>query len=229
MIHLQNVFVEYPNRVRALNDVTVSICKGDFAFIVGSTGSGKSTLLKLLYREILPTGGSVVVDGQDVGHLKPAAVPFLRRKLGIVFQDFKLLPQKNVWENLAFALRVLGISPKEIRHRIAEVLELVGLTHRCDSFPNQMSGGEQQRAAIARALINHPTVLIADEPTGNLDPDTSWEIIQLLDQINTRGTTVLVATHDNQIVDRMKKRVIQLEAGCVIRDQDRGTYQHCES
>jgi len=229
MIHLEHVSVEYPNGVRALNDVTISICKGDFAFVVGSTGSGKSTLLRLLYREILPTQGSVIVAGEDVGALRPAQVPFLRRKLGIVFQDFKLLPQKNVWENLAFALRVIGVSPKEIRRRIGEVLDLVGLAHRCDSFPHQMSGGEQQRAAIARALVNHPTVLIADEPTGNLDPDTSWDIMQLLEQINIRGTTILCATHDSQIVDRMKKRVIQLDSGYVVRDQHKGTYQHCES
>jgi len=229
MIHLERVSLEYPNGVRALNDVTISVCKSDFAFIVGATGSGKSTLLRLLYREILPTKGTVIVDGEDVGKLRPSEVPFLRRKLGIVFQDFKLLPQKNVWENLAFALRVIGVSPKEIRRRIGEVLELVGLTHRCDSFPHQMSGGEQQRAAIARALVNNPMVMLADEPTGNLDPDTSWDIMQLLEQINTRGTTVLVATHDNQIVDRMKKRVIQLDSGYVVRDQFRGTYQHCES
>jgi cell division transport system ATP-binding protein len=229
MIHLEQVSLEYPNGVRALNDVTISVCKSDFAFIVGATGSGKSTLLRLLYREILPTKGTVIVDGEDVGKLRPSEVPFLRRKLGIVFQDFKLLPQKNVWENLAFALRVIGVSPKEIRRRIGEVLELVGLTHRCDSFPHQMSGGEQQRAAIARALVNNPMVMLADEPTGNLDPDTSWDIMQLLEQINTRGTTVLVATHDNQIVDRMKKRVIQLDSGYVVRDQFRGTYQHCES
>ena len=228
MIHLKGVSVEYPNGVRALDDINISICKGEFAFIVGSTGSGKSTMLKLLYREVSPTSGSVIVEGDDVTQIKPAAVPFLRRKLGIVFQDFKLLPQKNVWENLAFALRVVGAGHKEMRRRIGEVLELVGLTHRCDSFPNQMSGGEQQRAAIARALINHPTVLIADEPTGNLDPDTSWDIIQLLDQINIRGTTMIVATHDSQVVDRMKKRVIQLESGLVIRDENKGMYQNCE-
>lgn len=229
MIHLERVFVEYQNRVQALADASLSVCKGDFAFVVGSTGSGKSTLLRLLYREILPSQGSVIVDGSDVALLKPSDVPFLRRKLGIVFQDFKLLPQKNVWENMAFALRVIGVSPKEIRHRIGEVLDLVGLAHRCDSFPHQMSGGEQQRAAIARALVNHPTVLIADEPTGNLDPDTSWGIMQLLEQINTRGTTVLVATHDSQIVDRMKKRVIQLESGRIVRDENKGMYQNCES
>ncbi len=228
MIQLEQVTVEYPNGVRALNEISLSIGKGDFAFVVGPTGSGKSTMLKLLYREVVPTAGSVILDGEDVGLLRPPEVPYLRRRLGIVFQDFKLLPQKNVWENLAFALRVIGVSPKEIRRRIGEVLELVGLTHRCDSFPHQMSGGEQQRAAIARALVNHPTVLLADEPTGNLDPDTSWEIVRLLDQINTHGTTVLVATHDNQIVDRMKKRVIQLDSGWLVRDQQRGAYQHLD-
>jgi cell division transport system ATP-binding protein len=229
MISLDGVSVEYENGVRALNDLSLSIAKGEFAFIVGSTGSGKSTLLRLLYREMPPSKGTVMVDGEDVTDMKPSQVPYLRRKLGIVFQDFKLLPQKNLWENLAFALRVIGAQPKDIRRRIGDALALVGLTHRCDAFPHQMSGGEQQRAAIARALVNHPTVLIADEPTGNLDPDTSWEIIQLLDQINVRGATVLVATHDNQIVDRMKKRVIQLDAGFLVRDQNKGLYQQVES
>lgn len=229
MIHFQQVSVDYPSGVRALNDITLSICRGDFTFIVGSTGSGKSTLLRLLYRDLLPTSGTVVVDGQDVSALKPSQVPYFRRKLGIVFQDFKLLPQKNVWENLAFVLRVTGVHPREVRRRIGDVLALVGLTHRCDSYPNQISGGEQQRAAIARALVNNPQILIADEPTGNLDPDTSWEIMQLLDQINHRGATVVVATHDSQIVDRMKKRVIQLDSGFVVRDQHRGVYTHCES
>jgi len=228
MIQLHGVSVDYPNGVRALGDLTVTINKGEFAFVVGATGSGKSTLLKLLYREVLPTSGTVIVDGENVPALKSSLVPHLRRKLGIVFQDFKLLPQKNVWENLAFVLKVTGAKPREIRRRISEVLELVGLAHRCDSFPSQMSGGEQQRAAIARALINHPTVLVADEPTGNLDPDTSWEIVQLLEQINVRGTTTVVATHDSQIVDRMRKRVIQLEGGRLVRDEDRGAYQHCE-
>lgn len=225
MIYIQDVSLEYPTGIKALKDINITISKGEFVFIVGSTGSGKSTLLRLLYRDLVPTEGTVIVEGEDVTKLKPIDTPFLRRKLGIVFQDFKLLPQKNVWENLAFTLRAIGISPKEIRKRIGEVLELVALTHRCDAFPNQMSGGEQQRAAIARALINHPTLLIADEPTGNLDPDTSWEIIQLLDQINLRGTTTLVATHDSQIVDKMKKRVIHIESGIIIRDQNEGTYQ----
>ncbi|MGQ9581323.1 MAG: cell division ATP-binding protein FtsE [Armatimonadota bacterium] len=225
MIRFENVSVEYPTGVRALNDVNVFIAKGEFVFVVGPTGSGKSTLLKLIYREVVPTKGAVFLDGEDVGALRPSTVPYLRRKLGIVFQDFKLLPQKNVWENLAFAMRVIGKHPREIRRRVSEVLQLVGLSHRCDAFPHQMSGGEQQRAAIARALVNYPTVLLADEPTGNLDPETSWDIMQLLQQINTQGTTVLVATHDNQIVDRMKKRVIQLESGYVVRDQQRGVYQ----
>jgi len=228
MIHLSGVSVDYPSGVRALSDIGISVCKGDFAFVVGSTGSGKSTLLKLLYRDITPSEGTVIVDGRDVGRLKPAEVPYLRRKLGIVFQDFKLLPQKNVWENLAFVMRVVGAGHREMRKRIGEALDLVGLMHRCDAFPGEMSGGEQQRAAIARALVNQPTVLIADEPTGNLDPDTSWGIMQLLDQINARGTTVLVATHDNQIVDRMQKRVVQLQAGEIVRDQHRGMYTHCE-
>ena len=229
MISLDGVSVEYENGVRALTDVSLSITKGDFAFIVGSTGSGKSTLLRLLYREMLPTKGVVVVDSQDVTKIRPSDVPYLRRKVGIVFQDFKLLPQKNLWENLAFALRVIGAQPRDIRRRIGDALAMVGLTYRCDSFPHQMSGGEQQRAAIARALVNHPTVLLADEPTGNLDPDTSWEIMQLLEQINVRGATILVATHDSNIVDRMKKRVIQLEAGSVIRDEHKGAYQQSES
>ena len=228
MVHLDNVSVEYANGVKALTDVTMSVGKGDFVFVVGATGSGKSTMLKLLYRESTPLKGAVIVDGEDVSMMSRGAVPYLRRKLGIVFQDFKLLPQKNVWENLAFTMRAVGHSPKEIRRRIGEALELVSLTHRCDSFPNQMSGGEQQRSAIARALINHPTLLIADEPTGNLDPDTSWEIMQLLETINQRGTTVLVATHDSQVVDKMKKRVVQLESGYLIRDQYKGGYQNIE-
>jgi cell division transport system ATP-binding protein len=224
MIVFQDVSVAYPNGVQALADVNLSIEKGDFAFIVGSTGSGKSTLLKLIYREELATEGRVFVMGDDVEELRPAAVPFLRRKIGIVFQDFRLLPQKTVWENLAFALRVIGTPPREIRRRIPEALDLVGLNHRCEAFPHQLSGGEQQRASIARALVNNPPLLVADEPTGNLDPDTSWDIIQLISRINVRGTTVLVATHDREIVDRMRKRVIVLDRGQVVRDQEKGVY-----
>ena len=228
MIHFQDVSVRYENGIWALNDLNLSVYKSDFVFVVGATGSGKSTLLRLIYRELLPARGRIVVEGEELTSLKSSQVPYFRRKLGIVFQDFKLLPQKNVWENVAYALRVIGANPRDIRRRIGDVLSLVGLTHRCDSFPHQMSGGEQQRAAIARALINNPTILVADEPTGNLDPDTSWDIMQLLDQINVRGTTVLVATHDSYMVDRMKKRVIQLDAGRLIRDQHRGAYQYSE-
>jgi len=224
MIEFQDICVVYPNGVRALSNINLFVEKGEFAFVVGPTGSGKSTLLKLVYREELPTQGRVMVTGKDVSELRPSAVPYLRRKIGIVFQDFRLLPQKTVWENLAFALRVIGASTREIVRRIPEVLELVSLRHRCDAFPNQLSGGEQQRASIARALVNDPPLLLADEPTGNLDPDTSWDIIQLLARINIRGATVLVATHDRDIVDRLRKRVIELDAGQVVRDEQKGAY-----
>jgi len=224
MIELQNVSVVYRNGVKALEDVWLTVQPGEFAFIVGATGSGKSTLLKLLYREEVPTSGRVVVAGQDVARLSRKEIPYLRRKIGVVFQDFKLLPQKTVWENLAFVLRAISTPRREIRKRISEALDLVGLNGRCDSFPSQLSGGEQQRASIARALVNHPAILLADEPTGNLDPDTSWGIIQLLSEINSRGTTTLVATHNEQIVDRMRRRVIALESGRIVRDEAEGGY-----
>jgi cell division transport system ATP-binding protein len=224
MIDVQDVSVVYPNGVRALDGVGLSIEKGEFAFIVGTTGSGKSTLLKLIYREELPTQGRVLVMGDDVVDMRPSAVPYLRRKIGIVFQDFRLLPQKTVWENLAFALRVIGAPSREIIRRIPEILELVSLTHRCDAFPHQLSGGEQQRASIARALVNNPPLLVADEPTGNLDPDTSWDIMQLISRINIRGATVLVATHDREIVNKMRKRVVVLDRGQIVRDEEKGSY-----
>jgi cell division transport system ATP-binding protein len=224
MIDVQDVSVVYPNGVRALDGVGLSIEKGEFAFIVGTTGSGKSTLLKLINREELPTQGRVLVMGDDVVDMRPSAVPYLRRKIGIVFQDFRLLPQKTVWENLAFALRVIGAPSREIIRRIPEILELVSLTHRCDAFPHQLSGGEQQRASIARALVNNPPLLVADEPTGNLDPDTSWDIMQLISRINIRGATVLVATHDREIVNKMRKRVVVLDRGQIVRDEEKGSY-----
>jgi cell division transport system ATP-binding protein len=224
MIDFQDISVVYPNGVRALDGIGLSIEKGEFAFIVGTTGSGKSTLLKLIYREELPTQGRVLVMGDDVVDMRPAAVPYLRRKIGIVFQDFRLLPQKTVWENLAFALRVIGAPSREIIRRIPEILELVSLTHRCDAFPHQLSGGEQQRASIARALVNNPPLLVADEPTGNLDPDTSWDIMQLISRINIRGATVLVATHDREIVNKMRKRVVVLDRGQIVRDEQKGSY-----
>ena len=225
MIELQHVSVVYPNGVRALDELSLSVKQGEFVFIVGATGSGKSTLLKLLYREEIPTSGTVLISGEDIGALDKHKIPYLRRKAGVVFQDFKLLPQKTVWENLAFIQRAISTPRRDIRKHISEVLELVGLTQRCDSFPNQLSGGEQQRAAIARALVNQPTILLADEPTGNLDPDTSWDIMELLLKINSRGTTTLVATHNDQIVDKMRKRVVALESGRLVRDESEGSYR----
>jgi len=227
MIEYTNVSVVYPNGVRALTDIDLCIPEGDFLFVVGATGSGKSTLLRLIYREAVPSFGRVTVLGRDISSLKSREIPFLRRKIGVVFQDFKLLPQKTVWENLAFALRVIGTARKEIHRRIPETLELVGLRDKVDAFPHQLSGGEQQRTSIARALINRPPILLADEPTGNLDPDTSLDIIKLLDVINQRGTTVIVATHDQHIVDQMRKRVVQLHDGRTVRDDLEGTYR-CE-
>jgi cell division transport system ATP-binding protein len=230
MIEFCDVSLVYPNGVQALSDVSLRMERGDFTFVVGPSGSGKSSLLKLMYRELVPTKGRVFVAQEDVTEIPRARVPYLRRKLGVVFQDFKLLPQKTVWENLAFVLRVTSVPRREIRKRICEALELVGLMHRCDSFPNELSGGEQQRASIARALVNNPPILLADEPTGNLDPDTSWGIMQILSRINeARGTTVVVATHDNQVVDRLMRRVVAVESGKIVRDQTQGTYHDTES
>jgi cell division transport system ATP-binding protein len=224
MIEFCDVTLVYPNGVQALSNIELRVGRGDFVFIVGASGSGKSSLLKLIYRELLPTEGRVFVGGEDITVLPRNAVPYLRRRIGVVFQDFKLLPRKTVWENLAFVLRVTSVPRREIRKRISEALDLVGLMHRCDSFPAELSGGEQQRASIARALVNNPTIILADEPTGNLDPDTSWGIVQILSRINDRGTTVLVATHDNQVVDKMMRRVVAVEGGRIVRDQVKGMY-----
>ena len=227
MIEFANVSVVYPNGVQALTDIDLCIPRGDFLFIVGATGSGKSTLLKLIYREETPTRGRVTVLGRSVPTMRSREIPYLRRKIGVVFQDFKLLPQKTVRENLAFALRVIGASRRDIHRQITEMLELVSLSDKANDFPHQLSGGEQQRTSIARALINRPPLLLADEPTGNLDPDTSLDIIKLLDSINQLGTTVVVATHDQHIVDQMRKRVVQLHDGRTVRDDLEGTYR-CE-
>lgn len=224
MIEMKDVSVTYPRGVEALRDVNLTIEKGEFVFVVGQTGTGKSTLLKLIYREEAPTKGQVIVAGRDVGRLKGGAIPRLRRSIGVVFQDFRLLPQKTVWENVAFALYVTGASRKEIRQRVPAVLELVGLGDHGEAYPDQISGGEQQRASIARALVHDPPILLADEPTGNLDPITSWDIVQLLSEINTRGTTVVVASHDQHVVDRLGKRVIALDGGTISRDEARGRY-----
>ncbi len=223
MIELERVTVAYHD-VTALIDVSLSIDRGEFAFLVGPTGAGKSTLLKLLYVEQTPTRGRVSVNGRDLSKIRRREIPPLRRTIGVVFQDFSLLPDRNAYENVAFALRVTGAGRTEVRRQVPHVLELVGMASRPDAFPHELSGGEQQRVAIARALVHEPPILLADEPTGNLDPNTSLGIILLLNQINLRGTTVLVATHDAAIVDTMQWRVIAFELGRVIRDQTRGAY-----
>ncbi|MBT9584004.1 cell division ATP-binding protein FtsE [bacterium] len=224
MVEFLSVNLTYPNGVQALKDVNLMVRKGEFVFLVGSTGSGKSSLLKMLHRELEPTTGAVYVDRQDVGELKKRQIPYLRRKLGVVFQDFRILPQKTAYENVAFALEVTGTPPSAIRPRVRRALEMVGLSEKSHRLPGEMSGGEQQRVAIARALVNNPILLIGDEPTGNLDPDTSWDIMQTLSQINASGTTVLVATHNQQIVDVMRKRVLVMQRGELLRDDERGMY-----
>ncbi len=225
MIRLENVSKVYPAGARpALDSISIDIEKGEFVFLIGQSGSGKSTVLRLVLREELPTRGTVTVDSRNVGKLPGRKVPELRRKIGCVFQDFRLLPKKTVYENVSFALEVINKSPKAIKRTVPEVLDLVGLTGKAKRMPGELSGGEQQRVAIARAFVNRPLVLLADEPTGNLDPDTSQGIMTLLERINRTGTTVVMATHDNNIVDAMRRRVIELDNGIVIRDQNRGVY-----
>jgi len=226
MVRFVGVSLVYPSGTRALADVNLHIPKGEFVFITGASGSGKSSLLQMVYREREPTEGSVVVAGQDVAAMDRSRVPFLRRQIGVVFQDFRLLPQLDVRENVGFALDVVGASRREKSRKVPIALELVGLTHKMDAFPDELSGGEQQRISIARALVNNPPLLLADEPTGNLDPETSWDIVQLLASIAERGTTVVVATHDKYIVDGMRRRVIALAQGVVIRDDEGGAYDH---
>ena len=224
MIAFENVQKTYEPNVVALEAASFVIEKGEFVFLVGPSGSGKSTLIRLLLKEIEPTIGRIVVGGRDLGRLPRRQVPRLRRNIGCVFQDFKLLPNKTVFENVAYALKVQGESRSAIRSKVPEVLGLVGLAHKMSSYPDELSGGEQQRVSIARAFVNHPPLLICDEPTGNLDPDTSVGIMQLLYRINRTGTTVVMATHDREMVDKMRKRVIALEEGVVVRDERRGGY-----
>jgi cell division transport system ATP-binding protein len=225
VIRLDNVRKLYASSSRpALEDVTLEIEKGEFVFLIGQSGSGKSTILRLLLREELATSGSVHVDGKDIEKMPARKVPALRRRIGTVFQDFRLLPKKSVYENVAFALEVINKPHKYITRAVPEVLELVGLEGKSQRKPHELSGGEQQRVAIARAFVNRPLLLLADEPTGNLDPDTSQGIMGLLERINRTGTTVVMATHDNNIVDAMRRRVIALEYGRVVRDQSRGVY-----
>jgi cell division transport system ATP-binding protein len=225
VISMIDVGMTYPNGKVALIDVNVAIPAGDFVFLVGPSGAGKSTFIRLLIREQLPTAGRVVVAGRDLARLRRGEVPRLRRRIGIVFQDFRLLPAKTVFENVAFALEVTGAGRAEIRRRVPQLLNLVGLQEHDDHLPTQLSGGEQQRVAIARALVHDPAMLIADEPTGNLDPVTSWEIIQLLIQINQLGTTVLMATHNQEIVNAMRRRVLALEHGTLVRDESDAAYE----
>ncbi len=225
MIRFENVSKLYPGQEKAaLDSVNIEVLKGEFVFLVGLSGSGKSTFLRLVLREDRPTSGTIHVAGKDLGTLPTHKIPELRRQVGTVFQDFRLLPNKTIFENVAFTLHVLGYSNKEIAREVPEVLELVGLEDKGDRRPSEISGGEQQRVAIARAYVSRPAILIADEPTGNLDPATSVGIMKLLDRINREGTTVVMATHDSGIVDQMRKRVIELDAGHVVRDQIRGVY-----
>ena len=224
MISLRGVTLTYPNGVRALDDVDLEVAKGSFVFLVGHSGTGKSSLLKLLYREMLPTAGEVYVDDIRVDRLRRSRVAKLRRNIGVVFQDFKLLSHKTVWENVAFALQVTGAGSRDVMRQVPRSLDLVGLSHKSRMFPTELSGGEQQRAAIARALVNNPKILLCDEPTGNLDPSNTTEIMELLQRINLKGTTVLVATHNQAVVDRMRRRVVRLEDGRILHDDERGYY-----
>jgi len=226
VIVLRNVSKVYPNGIEALSNIDLCIGKEEFVFIVGPTGSGKSTLLKLLYREEIATSGQVILDRVNLSEIKQNQIPYLRRNIGVVFQDYKLLMNRTIYENVAFALEVMGASRSFIRRHTAQALELVGLSKRANCFPSELSGGEQQRACIARAIVNNPPLVLADEPTGNLDPSTSWEIIHLLDKINKRNTTVIVTTHNKSIVDGMRKRVIALESGRIVRDQQLGVYSN---
>jgi cell division transport system ATP-binding protein len=224
MIVFEGVSKQYEHGIHALDDVSFVIEKGEFVFVVGASGSGKSTLIKLLLKEIEPTRGRILVGGRDLTRLKRSKVPLLRRNVGCVFQDFKLLPSRTAAENVAYALKVQGESRAAIRRKVPEVLSLVGLSHKMNSLPDELSGGEQQRVSIARAFVNHPPLLVCDEPTGNLDPDTSVGIMQLLYRINRSGTTILMVTHDREMVDKMRRRVLALEEGHLARDERRGGY-----
>ena len=224
LIRIKDLEKKYKTGVTAIYDFDLKVKKGDFVFVIGQSGSGKSTLIKLLYREEKPTNGSINIGGIEVAKLRNRKVYKLRRKLGIVFQDYKLLPRLTVYENVAFALEILGLPNEEIRNKTLKALEQVGLKNKSKNYPNELSGGEQQRVAIARAIVNEPKLLLCDEPTGNLDPETSWEIMQVLDEINKLGTTIIMATHDKEIVNKLKKRVLVLKDGRLVRDYEKGKY-----
>ncbi|EJW18381.1 cell division ATP-binding protein FtsE [Paenibacillus alvei] len=224
MIEMQDVWKTYQDGSHALRGISVQIDKDEFVYLVGPSGAGKSTFMKLIYREEVPTKGQIFVSGFNIGKLKQRKIPYVRRNIGVVFQDFRLLPKLTAYENVAFAMEVIEAPKKVIKRRVPEVLELVGLKHKMNSLPAQLSGGEQQRVAIARAIVNNPSVIVADEPTGNLDPETSWGIMKLLEEINFRGTTIVMATHNKDIVNSMRKRVIAIEQGLIVRDEARGEY-----
>jgi len=224
LIEMHDIWKTYPDGTVALQGINVVIDRNEFVYIVGPSGAGKSTFLKLIYREEVPTKGQISVNGFNIGKLKRRKIPYIRRNIGVIFQDYRLLPKLTVYENVAFAMEVIEAPRRLIKRRTLEVLDLVGLKHKAGSMPSQLSGGEQQRVAIARAIVNNPAVIVADEPTGNLDPDTSWEIMKLLEEINFRGTTIVMATHNKEIVNTMRKRVIAIENGKIVRDQQRGDY-----
>ena len=224
MIEMEGVAKKYPNGVMALRSIDVSIKQGEFVYVVGPSGAGKSTFIKLMYREEKPTGGRIVVNGVNLSTLKDRSVPLLRRQIGVVFQDFKLLPTLTVYENVAFAMEVIEESPAVIKKRVMDVLELVGLKNKARMLPQELSGGEQQRVSIARSIVNKPKVVIADEPTGNLDPDTAWDIMDIFEKINAQGTTLVMATHNKEIVNTVRRRVIAIEGGRIVRDEQRGDY-----
>ena len=224
MLIMSDVSKVYPGGSVALQDVNVHIEPGEFVFVVGPSGAGKSTFIKMLFREVLPTTGSIFVNGMDILALSPKEIPFMRRQLGIIFQDYRLLPDRTVFENVAFAMQVIEAPHRKIRRQVMNVLDLVGLSDRANAYPNELSGGEQQRVAIARAIVNNPVFVIADEPTGNLDPETSWDIMGIFKAINDAGTTIVMATHDKEVVDAMGQRVIAIEKGRIVRDQKEGAY-----
>ena len=228
MIALDNVYKTYSTGVSALNGISLKIRKGEFVFIVGSSGSGKTTLFKLLLKELEPSSGAIYMNNQNIGRMRRRRIPYMRRGIGVVFQDFRLLKDRTVYENIAFAQRVVGKSAKTIRNSVPQLLSLVGLSDKEKAYPNELSGGEQQRVALARALANNPPVLLADEATGNLDPKNAWEIMKLLEEINLRGTTVIVVTHNKEIVESMQKRVITLSNGVIVSDEQKGGYYENE-
>lgn len=226
LIEMRDVWKTYPNGVMALNGVDVKIDKGEFVYVVGPSGAGKSTFIKLMYREEKPSKGEIFIDNMSLSKLKEKNIPKLRRKVGVVFQDFKLLPRLTVYENVAFALEVIEEHPRAIRRKVMEVLELVKLKHKARFLPDELSGGEQQRVSLARSIVTGPSVIIADEPTGNLDPETAWGIMDIFEEINTGGTTVVMATHNREIVDTVKRRVIAIDGGMIVRDEVAGRYSY---